>query len=156
MNKDFWKDKKVLVTGDTGFKGGWLCSWLNIVGANVTGISLEPNKGHNFYYSTKLDKNHTYITCDIRNKDKLELIIQKESPEIVFHLAAKALVRESYHMPAETYDTNVMGTLNILESIRSSKSIKAAVIISSDKCYKDQNWYWGYRETDTLGGLRPI
>ena len=151
----FFKDKKVLVTGHTGFKGAWLTEILVLWGAKVTGISLEPNTDPNLSVILGLkDKIHNYFV-DIRNQPKLKEIFNKEKPEIVFHLAAQAIVKVSYDEPLKTYETNVIGTANILQTIRETKSIKSAVIITSDKVYKNEEWVHPYREIDRLGGIDP-
>ena len=155
MNKDFWKDKTVILTGHTGFKGGWLAHWLGLLGAKVVGISLENNEENSFFSQTKLSEDIICICQDIRDRSELGKIFQTYNPDIVFHLAAQSLVRYSYQNPIETYETNVIGTLNILESIKECQKKISAVIVSSDKCYKDQNWHWGYRENDTLSGHDP-
>lgn len=147
--------KCVLVTGDTGFKGSWLAIWLNHLGANVIGYALEPKTKMDNYVICGLDKKITHIDADIRDYESLENVFKKYEPEIVFHLAAQALVLESYASPLETYSSNVMGTVNVLEAIRETKLVKAAVIITTDKCYENKNCLYGYRETDRLGGEDP-
>lgn len=151
----FFKNKKVLVTGHTGFKGSWLAEILNLWGADVTGVSLEPNTTPNMFTVLGLEnKIHNYFS-DIRDYKKLQEIFNKEKPEIVFHLAAQAIVKLSYDDPLGTYETNVVGTANVLESVRQTKSVKSAVIITSDKVYKNVEWVHPYREIDTLGGNDP-
>ena len=155
VNKQFWQDKKVLVTGHTGFKGGWLSLWLQHLGAKVIGISLEPPTQPNFYTQAKVSQGMLSLREDIRNADAIKKIIQQHKPEIIFHLAAQPLVRYSYDNPVETYETNVMGTLHVLEAIRSINTVQAAIMITTDKCYENQEWCWGYREIDPMGGYDP-
>jgi CDP-glucose 4,6-dehydratase len=151
----FFAGKKVLVTGHTGFKGAWLAEVLNRWGAKVTGVSLEPNTDPNLSVILGLEnKIHNYYG-DIRDHAKLQEIFNKEKPEIVFHLAAQAIVKVSYDEPLRTYETNVIGTANILQTIRETKSVKSAVIITSDKVYKNEEWVHPYREIDRLGGIDP-
>jgi CDP-glucose 4,6-dehydratase len=158
MNKklfNFYKNKKILVTGATGFKGSWLCLWLTILGAQVYGIGNNPNKNKNLFYSLKLDKKISLKIFDIRNKKKLEKFIKYSQPEIVFHLAAQPLIYESYKNPHLTYDINCMGTLNILDIINNTKIVKSLVSITSDKCYENNEQLKSYKEDDKLGGYDP-
>jgi len=155
MNKVFWKDKKVIVTGHTGFKGGWLSLWLQHLGAKVIGISLDPPTNPSFYQQANVAAGIVSLREDICNKEAIKKIFQKHQPEIVFHLAAQSLVRYSYNNPVETYETNVMGSMNILEAIRGIDTIQASIFITTDKCYENKEWYWGYREIDPLGGRDP-
>ena len=150
-----YKDKTVLVTGDTGFKGSWLAIWLRELGANVIGYSLNPGTEDDNYVVCGLAKKITHIDGDIRDQHSLKSVFDKYKPDIIFHLAAQSLVLESYNDPVETYSTNVMGTVNILEMIRYIGSVKAAVIITTDKCYENRESAYGYRETDRLGGKDP-
>ncbi|MFH2133394.1 MAG: CDP-glucose 4,6-dehydratase [bacterium] len=157
MNKqmDFWNGKKVFVTGHTGFKGSWLSVWLNKMQAKVAGYSLAPPTQPNLFELTNL---HTLVEttiADIRDLKQLKGAIHQFQPEILFHMAAQPLVRESYLTPVETYETNVMGTVNVLEAVRSCGSVKAVVIITTDKCYANQEWIWGYRENEPMGGYDP-
>jgi len=150
-----YKNKKVLITGHTGFKGSWLSIWLNKIGANVIGYALDPvNKKDNFSLSGISNK-IVDIRGDIRDKEKLAKVFEKEKPEIVFHMAAQALVIEGYNDPVYTYETNLLGTVNVLECIRMSKSVHTAIFITTDKVYENKEWVWPYRETDTLGGYDP-
>lgn len=152
---DIYKEMKVLITGHTGFKGSWLAIWLKSLGANVIGIALEPKtKKDNFVLSGigKLIKDYR---ADIRNLKAIQEIIKKEKPEILFHLAAQSTILEGYKDPVYTYETNILGTVNVLELLRKSKSIHTGIIITSDKCYENKEWIWGYRETDALGGYDP-
>ena len=155
--KNFYKGKRVLITGATGFKGAWLCFWLNTLGAKVTGIGFNPNKNKNLFYSLNLNKKINLNLIDIRNKEKLKKIIKKNRPEIVFHLAAQPLIYESYHKPYLTYEVNTLGTLNVLECIKELKikDIKALVFITSDKCYANNYSTKGFKENDKLGGVDP-
>ena len=151
-----YKGKTVLVTGHTGFKGSWLSIWLTMLGANVVGYALEPFSKKDNYNASHLEK-HLYadVKGDIRDSEKLEETIAKYQPEIVFHLAAQALVRASYENPKYTYETNVIGSLNVLEAVRKFDCIKTVVMITSDKCYENVEQIWGYKETDKMGGYDP-
>lgn len=155
MNKIFWKGKKVLITGHTGFKGSWLSLWLQSKGALVTGYALPPHTVPNLFDAAHIADGMISIIGDIRNLDFLQSVVAEHRPEIIYHMAAQALVRHSYSYPVETYSTNVMGTLNVLEAIRQTDSVRAAVIITSDKCYENKEWVWGYRENDPMGGHDP-
>ncbi len=150
-----YNQKKVLVTGHTGFKGSWLCIWLKKLGAEVVGYALDPYTERDNFSVTGLSNKVVDIRGDIRDPSKLRDTFAKYNPEIVFHLAAQTLVRESYHNPKETFDVNIGGTVNVLENCRLSDSAKIAIVISSDKCYEDKGWIWGYRENDRLGGYEP-
>ncbi len=152
---EFYKNKKVLVTGHTGFKGSWLCKILSIAGANVIGVSLEPENDISLYNILKLDNEIKSVILDIRNLEELRKIFIENEPEIVFHLAAQPLVRESYENPVYTYETNVMGTVNLLECIRNCKSVKSVLNITTDKVYNNKEWDWPYREIDELNGFDP-
>ena len=155
MVKDFYKNKKVLVTGATGFKGAWLCYWLNMLGAKVYGTGYNPNKNKNLFYSLKLEKKIKLKLFDIRDKKKLTTFVKAIKPQIVFHLAAQPLILESYHKPYLTYTVNTLGTLNILESVKEVNSVKSLICITSDKCYENNNSTKGFKETDKLGGEDP-
>ncbi len=155
INASFWKDRKVLVTGHTGFKGSWLSLWLQHLGAKVIGISLDPPTTPSLYEQANVAAGMLSLREDIRNGEAIKELFQLHKPEIVFHLAAQPLVRYSYHEPVETYETNVMGTLNILEGIRSLDTVRAAVMITTDKCYENREWERGYRENDPMGGYDP-
>lgn len=150
---EIYKGKRVLLTGHTGFKGSWMALWLESLGAKVMGISLptptEPS--HIDLLKLKIDSRH----IDIRNREELNAAVEEFKPEIVFHLAAQPLVRYSYDHPIETYETNVMGTLNVLEACRRIDSVRAIVCITTDKCYENKEWVWGYRENDPMGGYDP-
>ena len=154
--QNFYKGKRVLITGHTGFKGSWLSIWLHKMGAEVIGVALDPqSERDNFILSGLNDKIYADLREDIRNIVAIKKIIQKFQPEIVFHLAAQPIVRLSYVIPVETYEVNVMGTINILEAIRESKSVKVGVMITTDKCYENKEQLWGYRESDAMGGYDP-
>ena len=155
INQVFWKGKKVLITGHTGFKGAWLSLWLQDLGAKVIGISLDSPTTPSLYEQANVAKGMISLRQDIRNGEAIKQLFQQHKPEIVFHLAAQPLVRLSYREPVETYEINVMGTLHVLEGIRSVDSVRSAVMITTDKCYQNKEWVWGYRETDTLGGHDP-
>jgi len=152
---DFYQGKKVLVTGHTGFKGSWLTLWLLEMGAEVAGVSAYlPSDPCNFEVMGL--KNHIrHIEMDIRNFEPLKKVFEEFQPQVVFHLAAQAIVRRSFDDPRLTFDTNIMGTVNVLECVREHECVEAAVIITSDKCYRNSEWVWGYRETDALGGKDP-
>jgi len=152
---NIYKSKTVVITGDTGFKGSWLAIWLKELGANVIGYALEPITTNDNYVVCGLENKISHIYGDVRDYKYLKSVFDKYKPDFVFHLAAQSLVLESYHDPMETYSTNVMGTATVLEAIRHTKSIKATIIVTSDKCYDNKEWVYGYRETDRLGGIDP-
>lgn len=152
---EFWSGKKVLVTGHTGFKGSWLCLWLQRLGAEVIGYAIDAPTEPNLFKVARVEERMTSIIGDVRNKERLISVIKTSKPEIIFHLAAQPLVRKSYANPVETFETNVMGTVNLLEAIRVSEGVKVVVNITSDKCYDNKEWSWGYRETDPMGGYDP-
>lgn len=151
----FYKNKRILITGDTGFKGSWLALWLKNFGADVYGYALPPDTENSHFNLLKLENEITHIEGNILDVGMLNKAFQKIQPEIVFHLAAQALVRLSYDEPKLTFDTNVTGSVNILEAIRKTKSVKSLIYVTSDKCYKNKEWIWGYRENDELGGRDP-
>jgi CDP-glucose 4,6-dehydratase len=155
IDPKFWRDKKVFVTGHTGFKGAWLCLWLYLLGAKVTGYALKPPTTPNLFEICGIDQLVTSNIADIRNAQVLNHVIRKSEAEIVIHMAAQSLVRIAYENPVDTYATNLMGTVNLLEAIRNSESVQAVVNVTTDKCYEDKNWVWGYREHDSLGGYDP-
>jgi len=152
---DFYRGKSVLVTGHTGFKGSWLALWPKELGASVTGLALPADTDPSHFKLIGLNNYIRHIEGDIRNINKVKQAFSIAKPDIVFHLAAQALVRDSYGDPKTTFDTNIGGTVNILETIRNSSTVRAAVIITSDKCYENNEWVWGYRENDPLGGHDP-
>lgn len=151
----FFKDKKVLVTGHTGFKGSWLCILLNQLGAEVYGYALKPPTEPSLYKEANVDKIVNSTIGDIRDFDLLAVTIKRIKPEIVIHMAAQPLVRYSYQNPRETYEVNVMGTVNLLEAIRFTGGVKAVVNVTTDKCYENKEWHWGYRENEPMGGYDP-
>ena len=155
MNREFWKDKKVLVTGHTGFKGSWLSLWLQKLGASVVGYALSPPTQPSLFEIANVARGMTSIIGDVRDLEHLQMVSAQHCPEIVIHMAAQPLVRHSYEDPIETYSTNVMGTANMLEAVRQSDSVRVVVSITSDKCYENREWVWGYRETDPVGGYDP-
>ncbi len=155
MNAGFWEGKRVLMTGHTGFKGSWLSLWLQSMGAQVTGFSLAPPTQPSLFEVAKVAEEMTSIVGDIRDLSHLRAVFAEHQPEIVIHMAAQALVRYSYIEPVETYSTNVMGTVNLLEAVRGAGSVKAVVNVTSDKCYENNEWAWGYRENEAMGGFDP-
>jgi CDP-glucose 4,6-dehydratase len=155
MNRSFWEGKKVFVTGNTGFKGSWLSLWLLSMGAQVSGYALEPFGEHYLFNLCGLTQMMSTCFNDIAALSLLQQTMQAVEPEIVFHLAAQPLVRASYQEPVLTYQTNVLGTVHLLEASRNCPSVKAVVIVTTDKCYDNQEWVWGYRENEPLGGYDP-
>ena len=155
MNRIFWKSKHVLLTGHTGFKGSWLSLWLQSMGAQVVGYALAPPTNPSLFKVAEVGKGMTSIIGDIRDLEHLRTVFAEHRPEIVFHMAAQPLVRYSYIEPVETYSTNVMGTVNLLEAVRGTDSVKAVVNVTSDKCYENREWVWGYRENEPMGGYDP-
>jgi CDP-glucose 4,6-dehydratase len=152
----FWHRKRVFLTGHTGFKGGWLSLWLQAMGAEVHGYALKPPTEPNLYTVAEVGTDMASgEIADIRDADKLRYAMQAARPEIVFHLAAQPLVRYSYAQPAETYAVNVMGTVHLLEAVRATPSVKAVVNVTTDKCYENREWVWGYRENEPVGGFDP-
>lgn len=154
-NQNFWSGKRILVTGHTGFKGGWLTSWLLALGSDVCGFSLPPPTAPSFFNEVGLANRLRSELGDIRELEQLLSVMVSHRPEIIFHLAAQPLVRRSYADPIETYSTNVMGTINVFEGARRAGSVRAIVNVTSDKCYENREWMWGYRETDPMGGHDP-
>jgi len=152
---NFYRGKAVLVTGHTGFKGGWLVAWLKSLGAQVIGLALPPATRPNLFESIFLSGGMVSVFGDIREPSVVSSIFRQHQPEIVFHNAAQPLVLRSYREPIETYATNVMGTAHVLDAVRSSPSVRAVVVVTSDKCYENREWFWGYREEDALGGRDP-
>ncbi len=155
INKKFWEEKSVLITGHTGFKGSWLSIWLNMLGANLYGYALEPDTIPNMFEAAGVKKIIKSNISDIRDYNKLLAVTKKCRPQIIFHLAAQPLVRQSYKDPLETYQTNVLGTANLLEAARFVKSVRAVIVITSDKCYENKESDYAYKESDPLGGYDP-
>lgn len=155
MNLSFWRDKRVLLTGHTGFKGGWLALWLERLGARVTGFSLAPPTDPSLFEEARVAEGMHSVLGDIRALPALEGAFAEAEPEIVLHLAAQSLVHYGYRNPLETWSTNVMGTAHVLEMSRRSPGVRAVVSVTSDKCYRNNEWVWGYRESDPLGGKDP-
>ncbi len=153
--KDFYKSKRILITGDTGFKGSWLALWLKYLGADVYGYALPPEMENAHFNLLKLENEINHKDGNILDIKSLTKSFEEFQPEIVFHLAAQALVRLSYDEPKLTFDTNVAGSVNVLEVIRNSNFVKSCIYVTSDKCYKNKEWTWGYRENDELGGHDP-
>lgn len=151
----FYKGKKVFITGHTGFKGSWLCLLLNKMGAVVTGYSLAPPTNPSLFEQTNIEKDITHYIGDVRNLELLSKTVKEAKPDILIHMAAQPLVRESYKVPVETYEINVMGTVNVLEATRQNTGIKALVNVTTDKCYENREWHWGYRENEPMGGYDP-
>ena len=150
-----FRGKRVLVTGHTGFKGSWLALWLHMLGAEVAGLALPPENVDDHFNLLGLERLIQHNIGDIRNKDVVDNLCNKFQPEFLFHLAAQPLVRYSYDEPKLTFDTNVGGSVNVLEAVRNTASIKVLIYVTSDKCYKNKEWLWGYRENDELGGHDP-
>ena len=155
MNPDFWNGRKVFITGHTGFKGSWLSLWLQRLSAQVVGYSLPAPTDPSLFDAAKVAPGMESINGDVRDYKKLREALEAHQPDIVFHLAAQSVVRESYEQPIETYSTNVMGTVNLLEAVRHLPERVAVINITSDKCYENKEWIWGYRETDRFGGHDP-
>lgn len=155
IDKGFWYGKKVFLTGHTGFKGSWLCLWLHSLGAEVTGYALQPPTQPNLFEICKVDEFVTSFIGDVRNNEQLLKAMIDAQPEIVIHMAAQPLVRDSYKIPVDTYATNVMGTVHLFEAVRNCQSVKAVVNVTTDKCYENQEWIWGYRENEPMGGYDP-
>jgi CDP-glucose 4,6-dehydratase len=153
---DAWRGRRVFLTGHTGFKGGWLTALLHRLGARTTGYALPPEPGPNLFEAARIGAlASTSVIADIRDGARLTAAMQAAQPEVVFHLAAQALVRRARAEPEETFETNVMGTLRLLEAVRATPSVKAVVVVTSDKVYDNREWPWAYRETDALGGKEP-
>ena len=150
-----FQNKKVLLTGHTGFKGAWLAIWLDMLGAKVAGLALDPLHEEGVFAKSRIGDRMKDYRCDIREMNKVQEIFTAEQPDLVFHLAAQPLVLESYQQPVETFATNTLGTAHILEAIRYTPSVRAAVLITTDKCYENKEWVFGYRESDPMGGHDP-
>jgi CDP-glucose 4,6-dehydratase len=155
MTPGFWQGKCVFVTGHTGFKGSWLSLWLQQLGANVTGYALAPPTRPSLFEAARVADGMSSQVGDIRNGATLASVMRKVAPEVVIHMAAQPLVRRSYADPVETYSTNVMGTVHLLEAVRRTPSVRAVVNVTTDKCYENREWVWGYRENEPMGGFDP-
>lgn len=155
MNSEFWRGKRVFMTGHTGFKGSWLSLWLQRLGCDVTGYALNPPTQPSLFEVANVGAGMKSIIADIRDHDALSQAMQDAKPDIVIHMAAQPLVRYSYQAPVETYATNVMGTVHLLEAIRQTNTVRAVVNVTSDKCYENKEWVWGYREHEPMGGHDP-
>lgn len=156
MQPNFWIDKRVLITGHTGFKGSWLCLLLHSLGAQVTGYALQPPTEPSLFRLCKIDTLiHRSIFGDVLDGHALHTAIREAQPEIIIHMAAQSLVRMSYEQPVATYATNIMGTVNLLDAVRQNTGVRAIINVTSDKCYANNEWVWGYRENDQLGGRDP-
>lgn len=152
---EFYRGKKVLITGHTGFKGSWMCRILTEMGADVTGYATEPPTSPSLFCAANLEETIDSVTGDIRDLERLKRVFERVQPQIVFHLAAQPIVRESYREPVYTYETNVMGTVNLLECVRLTPSVISCLNVTTDKVYDNQEWEYGYRETDPLDGYDP-
>jgi len=155
IDNSFWRDKRVFLTGHTGFKGSWLCLWLSSLGATVTGYALEPPTDPSLYELAGVGKLVSSVIADVRDLERLKAEMAAFAPEIVIHMAAQPLVRDSYKVPVETYAINVMGTVHLLEAVRACPGVRAVVNVTTDKCYENREWVWGYRENEPMGGFDP-
>ena len=155
MDASFWRGKRVFITGHTGFKGSWLALWLQRLGAEVTGYALAPPTDLSLFELARVDDGMRDIRGDVRDMESVRKTLCEARSEIVIHMAAQSLVRRSYVEPVETYSTNVMGTVHVLEAVRLAGSVHAALMITSDKCYENREWLWGYRENEPMGGFDP-
>ena len=155
MTSEFWRGRRVFLTGHTGFKGSWLSLWLQHMGAQVTGYALAPNDRPSLFAQAEIGDNLNSIFADVRDLGALQNAMQESQPEVVIHMAAQALVRESYAKPVDTYATNIMGTVHLLESVRNTPGVRAVVNVTTDKCYENHEWIWGYRENEAMGGHDP-
>lgn len=155
VTQDLWRGRRVFVTGVTGFKGAWLALWLQRLGARVCGYSLPPPTSPSLFAVARVQDDVEWLDADVRDLARLTREIRSREPEVVFHLAAQSLVRASYERPVETFETNVMGTVHVLEAVRATPSVRAVVVVTSDKCYENREWVWPYRESDALGGHDP-
>jgi CDP-glucose 4,6-dehydratase len=155
ISNSFWQGKKVFLTGHTGFKGSWLSLWLTALGARVTGYALAPPTNPSLYELAQVDARVSSVIADIRDLERLKTAMLQASPEIVIHMAAQPLVRDSYKIPVDTYAINVMGTVNLLEAVRACSSVRVVVNVTTDKVYENREWHWGYRESEPFGGYDP-
>jgi CDP-glucose 4,6-dehydratase len=156
VNPDFWRGKRVLITGHTGFKGGWLSLWLQSLGAELQGLALNPPTTPSLFVEAKVGSGMASALGDIRDYETVRACMLAFKPEITIHMAAQPLVRQSYAEPVDTYATNVMGTVHVLESVRHTPSVKAVVVVTTDKCYENKEWPWGYRENEPMGVVREL
>ena len=155
MNPAFWQGRRVFLTGHTGFKGSWLSLWLQSLGAEVTGYALAPSTTPSLFVEARVGDGMSSVIADIRDLPCLQQALQASRAEVVIHMAAQPLVRYSYAHPVETYATNVMGTVHLLEAVRHTPGVRSVVVVTTDKCYENREWVWGYRETDPMGGYDP-
>lgn len=155
MNPDFWKGRRVFLTGHTGFKGSWLCLWLQELGAQLTGYALAPPTNPSLFEAARVAEGMTSVIGDICDADSLVRSMTQARPEVIVHMAAQSLVRQSYEDPLETYRTNVFGTASVLEAARRVPGLRAIINVTTDKCYENREWPWAYRESDALGGYDP-
>lgn len=155
MNRAFWNNRSVFLTGHTGFKGSWMSLWLQQLGAKLTGYALAPDTTPSMFEVVKAEQGMTSVINDVRDLSAVKTAMQAAEPEVVIHMAAQPLVRDSYNIPVETFDTNVMGTVNVLEACRSCPSVRSVVVVTTDKCYENREWVWGYREDEPMGGHDP-
>jgi len=155
MNASFWSGKRVFMTGHTGFKGSWLSLWLQALGAELTGYALDPPTPINLFEEARVDDGMHHVVGDVRDLNLLKTVLHETRPEIVIHMAAQPLVRYSYAEPVETYATNVMGTVHLLEAVRLTPTVRAVINVTTDKCYENREWVWGYRENEPMGGYDP-
>jgi CDP-glucose 4,6-dehydratase len=155
IDKKYWNGRRVFLTGHTGFKGSWLCLWLHSLGAQVHGYALLPPTKPSLFELCNVDKIVQSTIADVRDREILTKIMHSVQPEVVIHMAAQPLVRDSYKIPVETYEINVMGTVNLFEAVRTCKTVKTVINVTTDKCYENKEWVWGYRENEPLGGYDP-
>ena len=155
IDSGFWKGKRVFLTGHTGFKGSWLSLWLHLLGAEITGYALDPPTDPSLFELARINQLMTSVIADVRDLDRLKTEMAAAKPDIVIHMAAQPLVRDSYKIPVETYATNVMGTVHLLEAVRACSTVRAVVNVTTDKVYENREWAWGYRENEPFGGYDP-
>jgi len=155
VNHSFWNKRRVFITGHTGFKGSWLSLWLSTLGADVTGYALDPPTDPSLFVQAGVSAEVRSLRGDVRDYDRLHAALEQCRPEVVIHMAAQSVVRRGFEDPIETYSTNVMGTVNLLEALRRLRQPCAVVNVTSDKCYENREWVWGYRENERMGGHDP-